>query len=342
MTNHVEPEFDPVLIDLALGRLPVDEAEAVRQQLMHDADLAQQYSVLEQTFTVLNTAAVPIRAPRQLAQRISVGVAAARPLSVCHAQQLGALEDEPVENPSGSFVLRLANLRDVIAVAAMLVLAVGLGIPGLLSVRDRSQRIMCSANLAQLGTAVQQYADSYAGALPFAGWGQKASWRPTNDPQVEVLPNRRHAYRLIRLNYVSPRFFICPSQNDRPMRTDQVADRDDFLEASNVSYAYQNMAGVRPAVTDSPNLPLFADENPLFAEGVPMFNLLRSGFDAAKRNSPAHNSRGQNILTLSGHVRWTESPLVGVDGDNIWTLAGEPEYTGREGPATTVDAHLLK
>lgn len=338
MTHLNEPEFDPVLIDLALGRLPADEAMAVRQRLAHDAELAQQYRTLEKTFAALNAAAVPITAPPSLAESIAAHVAAARPLRVRH----GGVEEENNEAESSGLILRMANLRDVIAVAAMLVLAVGLGIPGLLSVRDRSQRITCSANLAQLGAAVQQYASSYAGALPFASWGKQASWRPTDDPKVTVIPNRQHPYRLVRLHYVDPRFFVCPSQDDRPMPADQVPDRDDFLEARNVSYAYQNMAGVRPTVNDSPDLPLMADENPLFADGVPLADLFRGEFDAALRNSPAHNSRGQNILTVSGHVRWTESPTVGVNGDNIWTIAGETEYTGREGPATKADAHLLK
>lgn len=341
MTHSVEPEFDPILIDLAMGRLPADEAHAVRQRLASDPQLARQYEALSLTFENLNAAAVPLSAPVGLADRIAARVAGARPLSVRHAQVTPA-DVEDSDAPVG-FIVRISNMRDTIAVAAMLVLAVGLGIPGMLSVRDRSQRIACSANLAQLGVASQQYAATYAGALPFAGWSQEASWRPTDDPGVEVLPNRRHSYRLVRLSYVDPRVFVCPSQDDRPMSADQVADQDDFLEASNVSYAYQNMAGVRPSVlNDRPDLPVFADENPLFADGVPLFDVLRGEFDASKRNSPAHNSRGQNILTLSGHVRWTESPLAGVDGDNIWTLSGESEYTGREGPSSTADSHLLK
>jgi anti-sigma factor RsiW len=146
MTHSTEPDFDPILIDLALGRLPAAEVEAVRQRLSHDPDLAQQHASLTEVFGVLNALSVPISAPDGLQDRIAARVAAARPLSVRHAQ-FGTEADDELAGSGGGLIVRIANLRDVIAVAAMLVLAVGLGIPGLLSVRDRSQRIACSANL---------------------------------------------------------------------------------------------------------------------------------------------------------------------------------------------------
>jgi hypothetical protein len=37
-----------------------------------------------------------------------------------------------------------------------------------------------------------------------------------------------------------------------------------------------------------------------------------------------------------------KTPDAGVDGDNIWTLQGVSTYTGREGPASAADAHLIK
>ena len=106
------------------------------------------------------------------------------------------------------------------------------------------------------------------------------------------------------------------------------------------------MAGVRPSANDDPDLPIMADDNPLFADGLPLFDARRwqrlPWGDAADVNSRAHGGAGQNILTLDGRVRWTTTPLSGVEGDNIWILRDVAEYTGREGPAAATDSHLLK
>lgn len=201
-----------------------------------------------------------------------------------------------------------------------------------------------AGNLAQLGAGVQQYLNTYSASLPFAGWGPGRSWQPTSDPAVQVVPNRRHVYPLLVQAYVlDPRVFVCPSQPHVPMPASEVWRHDDFLEGRNVSYAYQNMAGVRPSGHDDPRQPILADENPLFDDGLPLFDARRlARLDASRTNSRAHGGAGQNILTLRGEVKWVTTPLAGVDGDNIWTLRDVNDYTGREGPASATDSHLLK
>jgi hypothetical protein len=188
---------------------------------------------------------------------------------------------------------------------------------------------------------MQSYAMANNNSLPFAGWGTDNSWRPTADPGLRILPNRRHAYVLLRDGRVYAQVLVCPSAGDVPMPEGQVRNHDDFLESRNLSYAYQNMAGVRPSLQDNPDLPVFGDDNPLFDNGWPLFETLGPG-DPSKANSRAHGGAGQNVLTLDGNVKWFTSPEVGIDGDNIWTLDHVDEYTGREGPKSQTDSHLLK
>ncbi len=224
---------------------------------------------------------------------------------------------------------------------------VGLGVPGLLRVRDRNQRIACSYNLAQLGQGLAAYAATFNDNLPFTGWTRTAaeasvralSWQPTSDPDVVFVPNRRHMYPLLRAGLVAdPVRFLCPAQACVPMPVDQINGRVDFLNSRNVSYVYQNMAGVRPTMSTDPDLPIMADENPLFGEDGLVLGL-GSGADS---NSRAHGRSGQNVLTLGGRVKWSSAPDCGIDGDNIWTLRGVARYTGREGPQSATDSHLLK
>jgi hypothetical protein len=79
----------------------------------------------------------------------------------------------------------------------------------------------------------------------------------------------------------------------------------------------------------------------LFDNGWPLFETLGLS-DPANANSRAHGGAGQNVLTLDGNVKWFTNPNAGINNDNIWTLEGVDEYTGREGPRSATDSHLLK
>lgn len=335
-------EFDAALLDLHLGRLGADERAAVLARVATDPALARQHALLTGVFLGLSSLPEPV-APHGLLERVSRRVAEAPALRVAS----GPASSSPRRRASlagSGWVVRIGNLRDLVATAAILVFIVGLGVPALLQVRERSQRIACSANLARVGQGLAAYATTFGSSLPFAGWGSQSSWQPTSDPRLQTVENRRHVYRLLPAGLVPTRFFVCPSSNDAPMPADQVPFHSDFLESRNLSYAYQNMAGVRPTYESNPDLPVLADDNPAFDDGRPLLSLsqrLRL-VDPTQANSRAHANRGQNILTLGGRVKWTTTPNVGVDGDNIWTLRGVDRYTGREGPQAATDSHLIK
>lgn len=335
--------YDEALLELHLGRLSENEREALLARIASDADLAAQHEALGQVFATLRMHAVePPRAG--LAERVLARVAAAGPtLRAIPAERRRRAATVPVENER---VIRLHSLRDVIAVAAVIVLAIGIGMPSLLHMRDRNQRTMCAQNLARLGVGLQQYASTFGDALPFVGWTSNDSWRPTSAPGVNTVHNRRHLYPLLRAAFVPAQSFVCPSSRGVAMSDDQVRRYDDFLESRNVSYANQNMAGVRGSASRlDASMVLMADDNPLFADGLPLIDFAARGLglaDGTQSNSRSHGGVGQNILRRDGRVEWTTTPNCGVDGDNIWTLSNVQAYTGREGPATLTDSHLLK
>lgn len=341
MPSSAEHDFERELLDLHLGHLLPAERAALHERLAREPALAAQHAALASVMTALNLvseAAPPVGLTERIAARVAQ--AGAPPRVVRPQDGL----TKAVEKTNGPTVLRLGNLRDLIAVAAMIVLAIGIGAPSLMHMRERGQRLGCSYNLAQLGRGLQQYAATNFGSLPFVGWGSHSSWAPTSEPDMQVVPNRRHMYPLLRQAYVlEPRLFICPGTDGVPMPRQVIPELNDFLESRNVAYSYQNMAGVRPSAEARPDLTIMADETPLFADGLPLFDLRRLAWqDPAKLNSRSHRGAGQNLLSLSGQVRWTNSPTAGINGDNIWTLANITAYTGREGPLAATDAHLLK
>lgn len=340
MPEPLEHDFDPRLLDHQLGHLSAAEEEDLRRALAQSRDLAAQDEALKTVFATLQSLAAP-RAPQDLAERVGARIAAAGPSPriIRPPDQLTQTLERRADR-----VIRLGNLRDIVAVAAMIVLAVGVGMPSLMHMRERQGRMGCSWNLAQIGRGIQQYAAASYGSLPFVGWGPNDSWQPTADPNMQMIPNRRHVYPLLRYAFIrDPRLFVCPSQHGVPMPQDAILRHNDFIEARNVSYAYQNMAGVRPSVNDDPRLPIMADENPLFDNGRPLVDARRllQG-QPAHANSSAHRGAGENLLAIDGRVRWVTTPFSGIQGDNIWILIGVTDYTGREGPTTSTDSHLLK
>jgi hypothetical protein len=340
MSATPDSGFDPRLLDLHLGRLSERERSEIEQRIRGNSVLASQNEALVAMFQALRRVRdEEPRLPQGLTARITARVAAAgRPPRVARPARASTAE---LADFADSGVIRMRSYRDIAAVAAMIVLAVGLGVPSMLHMRERSQRTLCTQNLASIGQGMQSYALANNNSLPFAGWGANSSWRPTDEPGLKVLLNRTHVYVLPRFGYVPVRVFVCPSAGDVPMSADQVRIHDDFLESRNLSYAYQNMAGVRPSLQDSPDLPVFGDDNPLFDNGWPLFETLGLS-DRAKANSRVHGGAGQNILTLDGNVKWCTTPNAGINNDNIWTLDHVDEYTGREGPKSATDSHLLK
>jgi hypothetical protein len=341
MPHSSDSEFDPDLLDLYLGQLSPEQRAELERRISADPALAKHNQALAAVFRALDSAPEPVP-PADLAQRVSARVAAAGPAP--RVVSPPSAEPEEDREPRG-IILRVHSVRDVVAVAAMIVLAVGLGVPSLLHVRERNQRIACSNNLAQVGRGMQAYAASFGDSLPFVGWRRGHDcWQPTSEPGVAQLPNRRQVFPLLRGGHVRTVWFVCPAGDAVPMPAEQVRHRDDFIESRNLSYAYQNMAGVRPSLLDDPRLPILADDNPCFDDGRPLFDAVRRlGFtDPAQSNSRAHHGAGQNILTLDGRVIWTTNPNSGINGDNIWTLDYVNEYTGHEGPKSTTDTHLLK
>lgn len=334
-----ENEYNPKILDLHLGRLTPEERRELEMRIQANPALAAEHEALTALFNALNSVRDDVPTPPpDLAARISARVAAlgAAPRLIARPRRVA----EPAELADVGLI-RVRNFRDIAAVAAMIVLAIGVGVPSMLNMRHRAQRALCTEHLAGIGRGLQSYAMANQYNLPFAGWGANRTWRPSDDPALQVWPNRRHIYPLVRAERLPTRVFVCPATRGLAMPQDRVDAYDDFIESNNVTYAYQNMAGVRPSLRDDPDIPILADDNPLFDNGWPLFDRLGLSNRAAA-NSRAHGGAGQNILTIRGNVRWITNPTVGPRDDNIWTLEGVSEYEGREGPRSPHDAHLLK
>jgi len=313
-------------IEYHLGRLDEQDAERVRSRMRSDPGYAAEGRAIERLLRLLDAYTVDV--PADLADRISAAVDRRR----------GPIRLAPEPADRGGFGGGMVSVRDAIAAAAMLAIAVALLVPAYVRAREVSRRTACQAQLRNIGYGVMAYAATYGSNLPFAGHRAGAYWMPVRKTGVRVNDNRRHVYLLVRNKFARPAWFVCPDRADGVV---MVADKPEafstFPESANCTYSFQCMAGARPKVGEHPGMPIMADQTPLFRRG-------RSARACdGECNSPNHSAAGQNVLRADGVVRWSPQPDAGIGGDNIWLLKlpGLTRYTGREVPTSRTDAFLV-
>lgn len=151
----------------------------------------------------------------------------------------------------------------------------------------------------------------------------------------------RAYWMLVRSGDVTEQQFICPNSGDK------VADYNmsgayldifyDFADRSNVSYGFQVPIGPQQtrAYYGRDNRMIFAaDKGPYINSKfpVPPETLVLSTNDQQPRisktsevwrafNSKNHSGEGQNVLFADGHAEFKRTPIVGIQNDNIYTVA---------------------
>lgn len=230
------------------------------------------------------------------------------------------------------------RLRELAAVAAVLVIFGSVMIPAVRQARSAAAIDLCAFRTGEIGTGLLTYANDNNGHLPLAGT-QSQPWLAGNDEPPAS--NSAALFRLIPNRHIaSPQAFQCPAVGGGSFVV--TAGMTDFPASQYVSYSYQHAVGDSPlSVHDeafagvADKMAILADRNPVFEGGK--FRPDRVGVST----SPNHGHTGQNVLYLDMHVEWAKDANAGVDGDNIFLADGVREYTGYESPAKPTDSFLL-
>ncbi|MBN1436033.1 MAG: hypothetical protein JW936_03065 [Sedimentisphaerales bacterium] len=239
----------------------------------------------------------------------------------------------------------LGSMRDVIAVAASIMIVFLVSQTPLHYARQRSQEIACANQLGSLGGSYASYASDYDGYLPYMA-------RSSNEPWYvgQAGSNTRNMFLLIRNGYARPKDFLCPGV---PFRTQMVISVDrntnqativDFRCSTEVGYSSRLMTdGSDAQVAYLGNAALMADRNPLFAdfEGRGARELdLEHNSRLLGVNSPNHAGRGQNVLRNDRSVQFEQERYAGQRLDDIYTIESVTQYSGTEVPASQADTFI--
>lgn len=316
---------EELLIDFVLGRCDQAAAEGVRRRLEQDRDFAALHENIAASFRALGKYDVD-EPPANLVERTMARVRATR-----RSEALVAAEPLRRRAPFPAF-----SMRELAALAAAAILVVGIIIPSLRHARRRADRSLCSANLGQIGTALNHYANENDDTLPGSPVAA-GSWLPR--PGQPRASNSAALFQLARLSFAEPDVFQCPATSARPFAV--VAGMTRFPSAEAISYSYQYALG-GPIRRSDPQLARVAEQMAIGVDSTPLF---RNGVfrpeKVRSRVSENHPGGGQNVLYLLGHVRWVTHCEVGVNGNNIFLAEGIYNYTGNEVPTSKTDSFVL-
>jgi prepilin-type processing-associated H-X9-DG protein len=210
---------------------------------------------------------------------------------------------------------------DALVAASILLVAVGLGVTGLLGFRESHDLVACQNNLREFYQALWHYSEQHHGQFP-----NVADSRP-RDVAGLVVPILTSAGQLPR-----GATYRCPASSEQAAPTltlEQVRDLTDeeFQRlAPRLACCYGYSLGYRDAdgVCHGPRFDP-ADPNaqlPLMSDCPPV--------DLALGNSRNHGGRGQNVLFMDGHVRFCTTRNVGVNGDDIFVNWDNRVEAGRD------------
>ncbi|MEX2671993.1 MAG: hypothetical protein WD294_07785 [Phycisphaeraceae bacterium] len=226
------------------------------------------------------------------------------------------------------------SVRELVTVAAMVVVGISLLFPVLSNARTVARQIACQSNLASAGVALGSYGLDHNGQMPATHANLGDPWWETNrfNDDGSTRSNSAHLFTLARGGYVRLGVLNC-SENPNAVADIHDGQRD-WRSAAAVSFSYQNQYAVKKHRMDrDPAIAVLADKNPFFEPG-------RFRLELADSSSLNHEG-GQNVLLTTGEVRWNEEPVIGRDNIFHAGNSGFDYYTGTEGPANVSDSFLV-
>ena len=244
------------------------------------------------------------------------------------------------------------NVAEVAAVAAVILIVVGVYFPTTSNMRQMAWRNKCNATLARVGAGITGYTNDHNGALPSVKMVAGSPWWKVGDQGAKNQSNTRHIWLLVKNGYVKSEDFICPGRKDgRPANLDiaQVRRYSDFPNRQSMNFSFMLMNGktARQLKKAGSKMVMLSDLNPVFETLIENRDLLKDSDEFTKvlisrqlmeMMSTNHKGKGQNLLFGDGSAKFKKTRII--LGDDIFTIEGKNIYSGSETPFSDKDIFL--
>lgn len=340
--NPLNNEQKQLLFDYCIGLTPQEKNAEAEALITSNKEAAEIHSKLKAYLAPLDSIGLE-DCPDELVERTVMRVNNLADSSQLHLQQL--LASEQTRNVTTTSELWW-NMGKIAAVAAGIILIVGVMVPTLSSVRQRSWQQRCQRQMGSIFRGISDYFSDHDGQLPAVAAAAGAPWWKVGYQGDENQSNTRHIYLLAKDGYVDISNFVCPGcrgKKTTKLTDSQIKNLKDFPERKYVTYSFQ----IRCRKTASGKLRcrkvLMADWNPLFEKLPEDFSRqlkLRLSRELLTLNSINHKRRGQNVLFGDGCVKFLKTRFIGISEDDIYTLQDTDIYHGSEVPSCETDFFL--
>ncbi len=260
-------------------------------------------------------------------------------LTLEQQRDLAAQQRQVRESASVAWSFR-ENLIKMGALAAGIIIVVGIAFPTLSGMRQRAWRITCNDRLRNVGAGFIRYGGDNDGRIPYVATMAGARWS-----RGDKGSNTRHPFLLLKQQYVRPQDFVCPgNRNAAAVNTpaDQLAVHNDFPSTNNFPYSFRIMCDKSSRRLNGQRYILMSDLSPVFESlcaknSRPPASLVVDE-KLIKLLSSNHRGKGQNILRSDGGVEYITVRFI--QGDDIFTIKGIRRYERREIPCDEKDIFL--
>ena len=190
------------------------------------------------------------------------------------------------------------GIPNIVAVAAMLIVAAGVAVPLTNQVRQSQSQLLCSNGLKTLGSGLSAYAADNRGVLPMtAGLGSFLTDSTSNESGI--IENAQHLDILAKNGYCDAKCTRCNGSRSLSYRIP-------------MHHSQKNLSSMQRS-------PVAADANPV--QAMVRRGVMPVNFSISSQN---HAQRGQNVLFSDGSVIWMVTPNLsnGPKGlfNNIWVI----------------------
>ncbi len=336
-----------LLFDYSLGLTSESETVEAERLLAQSQEAVGLYDTLRSVLSPLDALEVE-PCPEELAARTVLRLKEASEAALRPKRS----EELLPAGEAGPAMIRIPfwrNWGDIAAVAAVLVLFVGVVVPTLSFARQQYWQSRCQANLGDVQQGMVRYAGDHDGQLPSVPTEAGAPWWKVGYQGPENHSNTRRGWQLVREKYVSPQTFVCPARGiggNVSFDNLKVEDYSDFPDRRFIGFSIRIGCSQSSQGNPGTRSVLVADQNPL-AERLPAdysaeFRL-RVDEEFLRANSRNHGGRGQNVAFSDGSIQFLRQRHTSFSEDDIFMpaeITDGCEMRGYERPCSERDAFV--